>query len=205
MIKKEQNRKGGGVNYTTFVGLEGEITIDTDKETAVVHDKNGIKKLCILNNVGLAKQDLSNINSDSKYSVELADASEVKYGLILSFYDKRITVSPDVCRDSGDICDIKLEEAKSIESSDLKSNTNYFVYLNKVEKQKGSRRIGIFQTDSKGKPITYVSKQQSDGSVINIYESPIHDIETNVVGRFKDKIDLMNKIKELYTDKNEVK
>ena len=33
-----QRRRGTSVEHLTFTGLEGELTIDTDKETAVIHD-----------------------------------------------------------------------------------------------------------------------------------------------------------------------
>ena len=33
-----QRRRGTTAQHEVFTGLEGEITIDTDKETAIIHD-----------------------------------------------------------------------------------------------------------------------------------------------------------------------
>lgn len=38
MPKQVQHRKGTTSEHTTFTGAEGEITVDTTKKTAVVHD-----------------------------------------------------------------------------------------------------------------------------------------------------------------------
>ena len=38
MAKQVQLRKGTTSDHTTFTGAEGEISIDTTKKTAVVHD-----------------------------------------------------------------------------------------------------------------------------------------------------------------------
>ncbi len=51
-----QRRRGTTVQHSTFTGLEGEITIDTTKDTAVVHDGSTV------GGHPLARQDLSNVD-----------------------------------------------------------------------------------------------------------------------------------------------
>lgn len=38
MTTQVQFRRGTTAQHQTFIGSEGEITVDTDKKTAVVHD-----------------------------------------------------------------------------------------------------------------------------------------------------------------------
>ena len=38
MTKQVQFRRGTTVQHSTFVGAEGEVTVDTDKHALVVHD-----------------------------------------------------------------------------------------------------------------------------------------------------------------------
>lgn len=38
MTKQVQFRRGTTDQHTSFTGAEGEITVDTDKNTAIVHD-----------------------------------------------------------------------------------------------------------------------------------------------------------------------
>jgi hypothetical protein len=38
MTTQVQFRRGTTAQHQTFIGAEGEITVDTDKKTAVVHD-----------------------------------------------------------------------------------------------------------------------------------------------------------------------
>ena len=38
MTTQVQFRRGTSAQHQTFIGAEGEITVDTDKNTAVVHD-----------------------------------------------------------------------------------------------------------------------------------------------------------------------
>jgi hypothetical protein len=52
-----QRRRGGTADHGVFTGMEGEITIDTEKKTAIVHD--GTKA----GGYPLAREDLSNIDS----------------------------------------------------------------------------------------------------------------------------------------------
>ena len=54
MTTSVQRRRGSSVQHTTFTGLEGEITVDTTKDTAVVHDGSTI------GGFPLAKESLEN-------------------------------------------------------------------------------------------------------------------------------------------------
>jgi len=38
MATQVQLRRGNNASHLTFTGVEGEVTIDTDKDTLVVHD-----------------------------------------------------------------------------------------------------------------------------------------------------------------------
>lgn len=38
MTTQVQFRRGTTVQHSTFTGAQGEITVDTDKKTAIVHD-----------------------------------------------------------------------------------------------------------------------------------------------------------------------
>jgi len=38
MTTQVQFRRGTTIQHQTFTGAEGEITVDTDKNTAIVHD-----------------------------------------------------------------------------------------------------------------------------------------------------------------------
>lgn len=55
MSKSIQFRRGNTQEHLVFTGLEGEITIDTNKNTAVIHNGS------IAGGISLAREDLSNI------------------------------------------------------------------------------------------------------------------------------------------------
>ena len=59
MTTSVQRRRGTTVQHSTFTGLEGEITVDTTKDTAVVHDGSTV------GGFPLAKENLSNVNVTS--------------------------------------------------------------------------------------------------------------------------------------------
>ncbi len=59
MTTARQSRRGTTVQHASFVGLEGEITIDTTKDTAVVHDG------ATAGGRPLAREDLNNANPSS--------------------------------------------------------------------------------------------------------------------------------------------
>ena len=57
MAKKLQLRRGTTTQHGSFTGAEGELTIDTTKDTAVVHDGS------TAGGTPLAKEDMSNVSS----------------------------------------------------------------------------------------------------------------------------------------------
>ena len=59
MAKKLQLRRGTTTQHGSFTGAEGEVTIDTDKDTAVVHDGS------TAGGTPLAKEDMSNVSSSN--------------------------------------------------------------------------------------------------------------------------------------------
>lgn len=59
MTTAVQHRRGTTAEHSTFTGLEGEVTIDTTKDTAVIHDG------ALAGGYPLAKETLSNANPSS--------------------------------------------------------------------------------------------------------------------------------------------
>ena len=59
MAKKLQLRRGTTTQHGSFAGAEGEVTIDTDKDTAGVHDGS------TAGGTPLAKEDLTNVSSST--------------------------------------------------------------------------------------------------------------------------------------------
>ena len=59
MAKLLKLRRGTTTQHGSFTGAEGEVTIDTDKDTAVVHDGS------TAGGTPLAKEDMSNVSSSS--------------------------------------------------------------------------------------------------------------------------------------------
>ena len=59
MTTAVQHRRGTTAEHSTFTGLEGEVTIDTTKDTAVIHD--GV----LAGGYPLAKETLANVNPSS--------------------------------------------------------------------------------------------------------------------------------------------
>ena len=57
MAKLLKLRRGTSIQHGSFTGAEGEVTIDTDKDTAVVHDGS------TAGGKPLAKEDLTNVSS----------------------------------------------------------------------------------------------------------------------------------------------
>ena len=56
MAKRVQRRRGTTGDHTTFTGYDGETTVDTTKDTVVVHDGS------LAGGYPLAREDLSNVN-----------------------------------------------------------------------------------------------------------------------------------------------
>ena len=59
MAKLLKLRRGSTTQHTSFIGAEGEVTIDTTKDTAVVHDGSQA------GGRPLAREDMSNVSSAS--------------------------------------------------------------------------------------------------------------------------------------------
>jgi hypothetical protein len=59
MTTSVQRRRGTTLQHSSFTGLEGEITIDTTKDTAVIHDGSTV------GGFPLAKENLANVNPTS--------------------------------------------------------------------------------------------------------------------------------------------
>ena len=59
MAKKLQLRRGTTTQHSSFTGAEGEVTVDTTKDTAVVHDGS------TAGGTPLAKEDLTNVSSST--------------------------------------------------------------------------------------------------------------------------------------------
>jgi hypothetical protein len=72
MAKQVQLRRGSTVDHNTFTGANGEITIDGDLDTLVVHDGNTV------GGFPLARQDLSNVTfSIGLDGLDIINAGEV--------------------------------------------------------------------------------------------------------------------------------
>ena len=64
MAKQVKRRRGTTAEHTTFAGVEGEITVDTDKQTIVVHNGTAPGKY-------LMREDASNMAANSVTIVHL--------------------------------------------------------------------------------------------------------------------------------------
>ena len=70
MAKRVQRRRGTTTEHSTFVGADGEVTVDTTKDTAIVHDGSQT------GGYPLAREDLSNVtNKVGIQQLNLADGS----------------------------------------------------------------------------------------------------------------------------------
>ncbi|MCP4395445.1 MAG: hypothetical protein GY804_14440 [Alphaproteobacteria bacterium] len=79
-----QRRRGASADHATFTGFDGEVTVDTDKKTLVVHDGATAGGFSLaredfsnvssanFNNLGFAKDDLSNVSEDNPITSGLA-------------------------------------------------------------------------------------------------------------------------------------
>ncbi|OQX94364.1 MAG: hypothetical protein B6I23_01390 [Rickettsiaceae bacterium 4572_127] len=78
MTKAIQWRRGTTAEHSSFTGLNGEITIDTTKKTAIVHDE------ATVSGFPLAREDLSNVPDASLSSrgLALADMTNVSVGAV---------------------------------------------------------------------------------------------------------------------------
>jgi hypothetical protein len=78
MNKSLQLRRGSTLQHSTFTGLEGEVTVDTDKDTLVLHDGQTV------GGIDMARYDFTVAELSTKANI--ADSLE-GYG-ILDAYDK---------------------------------------------------------------------------------------------------------------------
>ena len=70
MAKLVKRRRGTTVEHSTFIGAEGEITIDLDKDTVVVHDGNTQAGF------PLAREDLSNVTLTNRIGITELNVSD---------------------------------------------------------------------------------------------------------------------------------
>ena len=82
MATRLQLRKGTTTEHSTFVGAEGEVTVDTTKKVLVLHDgvTAGGKPLPTLESGKIPTDQLSDATTSAKGVVQLATQSEVNFG-----------------------------------------------------------------------------------------------------------------------------
>ena len=89
MTTAVQHRRGTTAEHSTFTGLEGEVTIDTTKDTAVIHD--GI----LAGGYPLAKENLANVSVSGLSTITGAStASDDKFFI----YDQSATTLKTITR-----------------------------------------------------------------------------------------------------------
>jgi hypothetical protein len=89
MTTAVQHRRGTTAEHATFTGLEGEVTIDTTKDTAVIHD--GV----LAGGVPLARENLANVTPSGLAAITGAStASDDKFFI----YDQSATTLKSITR-----------------------------------------------------------------------------------------------------------
>ncbi|TAF13948.1 MAG: hypothetical protein EAZ74_04825, partial [Alphaproteobacteria bacterium] len=89
MTTAVQHRRGTTAEHSTFTGLEGELTIDTTKDTAVIHDGT------LAGGYPLAKENLANVTTSGLSSIDGAStASDDKFFI----YDQSATALKTITR-----------------------------------------------------------------------------------------------------------
>jgi hypothetical protein len=89
MTTAVQHRRGTTAEHATFTGLEGEVTIDTTKDTAVIHD--GV----LAGGVPLARENLANVTPSGLATITGAStASDDKFFI----YDQSATTLKSITR-----------------------------------------------------------------------------------------------------------
>jgi hypothetical protein len=89
MTTAVQHRRGTTAEHSTFTGLEGEVTIDTTKDTAVIHDGT------LAGGYPLAKENLANVTTSGLSSIDGAStASDDKFFI----YDQSATTLKTITR-----------------------------------------------------------------------------------------------------------
>ena len=77
MAKRVQRRRGTTSEHTSFTGYDGESTIDTTKDTVVVHDGSQA------GGYPLAREDLSNVNLANLIGVAELKLSDGSNGQVI--------------------------------------------------------------------------------------------------------------------------
>jgi hypothetical protein len=77
MAKRVQRRRGTTAEHATFTGAEGEITVDTTKDTAVVHDGS------TAGGIPLAREDQSNVNRVNSIGVTELNLTDGTAGQVI--------------------------------------------------------------------------------------------------------------------------
>ena len=82
MATRLQLRKGTTTEHSTFIGAEGEVTVDTTKKALVLHDgvTTGGKPLPTLESGKVPLDQLTDSTTSTKGIVQLATQSEVNVG-----------------------------------------------------------------------------------------------------------------------------
>jgi hypothetical protein len=89
MTTAVQHRRGTTAEHATFTGLEGEVTIDTTKDTAVIHDGS------LAGGYPLAKENLANVSPSGLPTIDGAStASDDKFFI----YDQSATTLKSITR-----------------------------------------------------------------------------------------------------------
>jgi hypothetical protein len=89
MATQVQQRRGTTAEHATFTGAVGEVTVDTDKDTAVVHDGT------TAGGRPLMRQDMSNVPAGTVTSTMIADGTIVNADVNASAAIAGTKISPD--------------------------------------------------------------------------------------------------------------
>ena len=89
MATRVQQRRGTTAEHATFTGAVGEVTVDTDKDTAVVHDGT------TAGGRPLMRQDMSNVPAGTVTSTMIADGTIVNADVNASAAIAGTKISPD--------------------------------------------------------------------------------------------------------------
>ena len=145
MAKLLKLRRGTTTQHSSFTGAEGEVTVDTDKETLVVHDGS------TAGGHPVAAEDLANVSSSTiagRLANDSIAVSKIAAGTLPS--DVKVTDS----NVSGNL---------TIESADIVDGTIVNADIN------GSAAIGLSQLATGALPsgITVASANIVDGTIVN--------------------------------------
>ncbi len=109
--KAVQFRRGTSVQHLTFTGLDGEVTVDTDKKVIRVHDGSTV------GGVPLAREDLSNVSQETIAGIGIAkdDLSNID---LATLTDKGLAASDlsNVSQDSVSALGIAKDDLSNLSS-----------------------------------------------------------------------------------------